>query len=691
MLKAIKKYIFGYDIFISYSRKDSLGYAYTVAKYFMKKGFNCYIDQLSNITPGTQLPLNIKNAIERSTAFILIGSVGAQNSEAIEQEIKLFLTNNRNKPLIPITIDGAINSNARWYENIIGLALINEKIKNLQKSEPTQDVFDRIENALNFTRKSKQLRIISLLIVAIIVLITSAATYYTFSAIQTAEIAESKKITADILKNKAINQKNVATQQMLHANKTRDLFNLQKKIALKDKNNAEIQKVISDKIAKANSLASTASSLLNSDPTKSFVIANKAITIFPTIEAYNALFKAYLFAPFYKTIPGVFIKMYPNGKNIAVIDKFGIINIYDWQAKRSKLNYKVKYGFNPEIYDWQISDDNSNIIINSKNSLVPFEIINLATGKSLVLNNLIQNTSEKILRISNDGKKLVTSKKNKLIFYDINKTYIMKEKEISNFYLNPEKIMFAPDNKTIAIWSKETILIQNYQSQRIFLYKSFQESINDVIISERFDSEDIYNNSVYFSSKKGEYLMNFNTKNISKVDTIIINLNKITGERSLNNRGIEKLIFSKKTNDYLITQYYSTAPIVGSINNLFPEYSLIGGHSSDILCGTFSNDGKLVLTGGEDNLAIIWEKKRIRHILKGHFQPIIQVVISDDKKKALSVGYNENIKIWNLDIQDNRAYKDNVDKVFYNQKTGTYFVENVNTYLTPQQIMKYLN
>lgn len=687
MNNVIKKKIFGYDIFISYSRKDGLNYAYTVAKYLMKKGFSCYIDQLSNITTGTQLPSNIKNSIKISTAFILIGSKGAQNSEAIEQEIKLFLENGNNKPLIPISIDGAINSNARWYENIVGLALVNETVENLQRSTPKQEVFDRIEDALNFTKKSKQLRTISLLIVLMVVLITSGATYYTFSALKTAEIAESKKIIADRLKNTAINQKNLATQQMLQANKTKDLFELQKKVALEDKKIAEIQKINSDKIAKANSLASDASSVLDSDPTKSFIIANKALTIFPTVEACNALFKAYIYAPFYKTIPGSFVKIYPNGKNIAVMDNLGVISIYDWQAKKSKLRYKLKYGFDPKSYDWQISDDNSSIIINSKTSSVPFEIINLGTGRSLILNNLIPTTSEKILRISNDGKKLVTSKKNRLIFYNINNTLIVKEKEISNIYLDPESILFAPDNKTIAIWNKHSISIQNFQSQRTLLYKPFQDNITEVIVSEKNESNGLYSYSMYFSSKKGEYLINLDTK-LNLVDSV--NLHKIVGERSFTNRGIENVIFSKRSNHYLITQHDNIVPTVASIDSTYPEYSLSGGHSSNVLCGTFSDDGKWVLTGGEDKVAIIWDQKKIKHILKGHSQPIVQVVISDDKKKALSVGYNENVKFWNLDIKDNSYYKDKIDKIFYNYKTGTYFVENINTHLTPQQIIKSL-
>jgi hypothetical protein len=175
VFQKIGKFIFGYDIFISYSRKDSLDYAYAIAQYFMKKGHECYIDQLSSIMPGENLPSNIKEAVKRSTSFVLIGSEGAQQSKPIGDEITLFLENNKNKPFIPITIDGAINVNADWNKKIVGLALIDDTKANAQAGSPSQDVLDRIENALIFTKKSKRLRNIALTITVLVLLIAGSA------------------------------------------------------------------------------------------------------------------------------------------------------------------------------------------------------------------------------------------------------------------------------------------------------------------------------------------------------------------------------------------------------------------------------------------------------------------------------------------------------------------------------------
>lgn len=150
--------IYGYDIFISYSRKDGLDYAYALAQFFMQKGYQCYIDQLSSISPGKELPNNIKNAVTMSSCFVLISSEAAQQSNPIKDEIILFLKNNKNKPLIPITINESLNEKAIWNEQILGLALINESKSNLISGIPSKSVTERIENALIFTKKSTKLK-----------------------------------------------------------------------------------------------------------------------------------------------------------------------------------------------------------------------------------------------------------------------------------------------------------------------------------------------------------------------------------------------------------------------------------------------------------------------------------------------------------------------------------------------------
>ena len=173
----IKKSIFGYDIFISYSRMDGLDYAYAVAQYFMKKGYECYIDQLTSVMPGKELPPNIKDAVKRSTAFVLIGSDGTRLSEPIANEIDLFLNNNKNKPLIPVTIEGSINNSAVWYNKILGLALINDSKESLANANPSADVLNRIENSLTFKKKSKKLRQTSISILIIGILLSGLLVY----------------------------------------------------------------------------------------------------------------------------------------------------------------------------------------------------------------------------------------------------------------------------------------------------------------------------------------------------------------------------------------------------------------------------------------------------------------------------------------------------------------------------------
>ncbi|WP_421798268.1 TIR domain-containing protein [Haliscomenobacter sp.] len=262
-LRNIKKTIFGYDIFVSYSRKDSLDYAYAIAQHFMKKGFDCYIDQLSSITPGRELPSNIKDAVKQSTAFVLIGSEGAQTSEAIEQEIILFLENNKNKPLIPITIAGAINEiTAKWYKKIGGLALIDDTLENLKQGLPAQDILDRIENALKFTKKSARLKTISLAVLFGVLTIFGLATFFTYNKAKEAKVAITEKNRADSLKNVAFQQlsqanelKNIALSekkdainQMQKAIKLKNHADSLKSLALKDKTKAERLKSIADSL-----------------------------------------------------------------------------------------------------------------------------------------------------------------------------------------------------------------------------------------------------------------------------------------------------------------------------------------------------------------------------------------------------------------------------------------------------------
>ncbi len=255
ILSLIKRQIFGYDIFISYSRKDSLDYAYAIATYFMAEGYECYIDQLSSSTPGNNLPSNIKHAVKRSTSFVLVGTTSAQQSIPIKEEISLFLKGNKNQPIIPISIDQAINVNAIWYDDIKGLALIDDTQNNLIAGTVSKDILDRIENALKFTKKSTKLRLIAIGILILASILTGYAWVQGNNATKAnfdKAAALTEKRNAEKLRDEAKNEKEKAVLATTKALELKDRADSLTKIAIADKRKADDLKTAAE--LKSNSL-----------------------------------------------------------------------------------------------------------------------------------------------------------------------------------------------------------------------------------------------------------------------------------------------------------------------------------------------------------------------------------------------------------------------------------------------------
>lgn len=366
----IYKTIFGYDIFISYSRMDSMDYTYAIAQYFQKKGFECYIDQLTSSAPGKELPLPIKNAVINSTSFILIGSLGAKKSYPIKNEIETFLIKNKNKLLIPISINNEIDNNCIWFDKIEGLVLRNDSLENLKKSSPSEDVLNKIEGALNFTKKGKRLRQVALsTFIAVLLIISSTIIYSSV----TLSDAKAKVENADQLAAKAKHQEKNAKAETRKANSEKVsadslkaiAFN-EKKIAEKQKADALLLKSDAEKMAKANSLASSAFNLLKSNPTKSFQLSLKAFNISKTPEVCNALISSYLYSPFYNSIPCNYLIPFPDGKMFGLIDNQSIFHVIDWNGKEISDTFYIQFGNNREMVDCSISTDGKALIVYNK-------------------------------------------------------------------------------------------------------------------------------------------------------------------------------------------------------------------------------------------------------------------------------------------------------------------------------------
>jgi WD40 repeat protein len=79
-------------------------------------------------------------------------------------------------------------------------------------------------------------------------------------------------------------------------------------------------------------------------------------------------------------------------------------------------------------------------------------------------------------------------------------------------------------------------------------------------------------------------------------------------------------------------------------------HSVLVGHHGRIGALAFSKDGRLLLSGSEDNTAIIWDmqSRRPLHVLKGHAREIYAVAFTQDDKRVVTGGYDRMLKIWRV-------------------------------------------
>ncbi len=171
-LDEVKSFFLGDDIFISYARADSTGYALALANRLGRKEFICYLDQYGTGI-NDKLDERVIGKLKRSRVLVLIGSRLAINSGAIRQEVELFKKTQR--AIIPIDVDGAFRD-TELYRVIRGLPLagdphptapfhppatgtaeiaecLPETEINLRNDNPSSEVVDQIDSIVHALSK----------------------------------------------------------------------------------------------------------------------------------------------------------------------------------------------------------------------------------------------------------------------------------------------------------------------------------------------------------------------------------------------------------------------------------------------------------------------------------------------------------------------------------------------------------
>ncbi len=71
VIRWITDRIFGFDVFISYSRKDGVAYARKLEEELLQRRLRCFLDS-KEMPPGSELKASLLSAVARSTTLVLV-------------------------------------------------------------------------------------------------------------------------------------------------------------------------------------------------------------------------------------------------------------------------------------------------------------------------------------------------------------------------------------------------------------------------------------------------------------------------------------------------------------------------------------------------------------------------------------------------------------------------------------------
>lgn len=220
--------LFGYDVFISYSRADSATYAARLASELTARGFFCRLDQWGS-KPGKEVPQELLKDVRRSSMLVVVGSAAAAASSAVETEIREFLPTKRF--IVPVNTDGAIRS-ARWWPLLEGLAVVEEPFSGSDPtSAPARDTVERIDSTATFTRRTVRLRRFAVSALAIFGVLAGSAAVAGWRAGAAARLAATESARAESATKNRIDSERARAEAENQASTSKRVANEQRGLA----------------------------------------------------------------------------------------------------------------------------------------------------------------------------------------------------------------------------------------------------------------------------------------------------------------------------------------------------------------------------------------------------------------------------------------------------------------------------
>lgn len=218
LTNAARSHLFGYDIFISYTRADAKEYAAKLYEQLTSLDYSCFFDK-KEAPGGSSLNSALRSALAGSKTLVLVATEKALSREYVRLEFGEFAAKRR--IIIPINVDSALTEEklkeGPW--SVIkerDLIWLDETAESLKSGLPSPEVYEGIQNLFKFTRRNVTRRRWTTGAAFLILGVAALALWQ-------AKDARAQKLLADEQRAIAVEQRAIAERQTqdLLANKAR--------------------------------------------------------------------------------------------------------------------------------------------------------------------------------------------------------------------------------------------------------------------------------------------------------------------------------------------------------------------------------------------------------------------------------------------------------------------------------------
>lgn len=156
LTNAARSHLFGYDIFISYTRADAKEYAAKLYEQLTSLDYSCFFDK-KEAPGGSSLNSALRAALAGSKTLVLVATEGALSREYVRLEFGEFAASRRT--IIPVNVDSALTDEKLREEpwSVIrerDLIWLDETADSLKSGLPSPEVYEGIQNLFKFTRRN---------------------------------------------------------------------------------------------------------------------------------------------------------------------------------------------------------------------------------------------------------------------------------------------------------------------------------------------------------------------------------------------------------------------------------------------------------------------------------------------------------------------------------------------------------